>query len=47
MVWMDEEGRESHFYQLTGHEIANQMKDQLGILLIDTPVGDREDMEAY
>ena len=45
MVWTDEQGRESTFYQLIGNEIANQMRDQLGILLIDTAVGGKEKAE--
>ena len=45
MVWTDEQGRDSDFYQLIGHEIANQMRDQLGILLIDTAVGGKEKAE--
>jgi hypothetical protein len=47
MVWMDDAGRESDFYQLIGYEIVNQMKDQLGVLLIDTPLGDKQDLEDY
>ena len=45
MVWTDEQGRESAFYQLIGHQIANQMRDQLGIFLIDTAAGGKEEAE--
>ena len=45
MVWTDEQGRQSAFYQLIGHEIANQMRDQLGIFLIDTVAGGKEEAE--
>src|SRR5687767_11139669 len=45
MIWMDEQGRESNFYQLIGHEITSQMRDQLGIFLIDTAVGGKENAD--
>ena len=45
MLWSDEHGRESYFYQLIGNEIANQMKEQLGVFLIDTAAGEKEPSE--
>ena len=45
MLWTDEEGRESNFYQLIGNEIARQMKDQLGVFLIDTAAGEKKESE--
>ena len=43
MIWTDEEGRESDFYQLIGGQIAIELKNQLGILLLDTPLHGRTD----
>ena len=47
MIWVDEQGRESDFYQLIGQEIADQMKDQLGVFLIDNQPADREENKQY
>lgn len=38
MVWIDAAGRESMFYQLIGEQVAQYLKQQLGIFLLDTPV---------
>ena len=48
MVWVDEQGRESVFYQMIGNEIAGQLKAKLGIFLMDAPVSDKDaDTESY
>ena len=48
MVWVDEQGRESIFYQVIGNEIAEQLKAKLGIFLLDAPVSDKgEETEGY
>jgi hypothetical protein len=48
MVWVDEEGRESVFYQLLGEQIADYLKNQLGVFLLDTPVaGKTEETENF
>jgi hypothetical protein len=41
MLWIDSEGRDSIFYQLIGEQIAEYLKHQLGIFLLDMPVTDR------
>ena len=48
MVWIDEAGRESVFYQILGEQIAGYLKNQLGIFLLDTPVtGKKEETENF
>jgi hypothetical protein len=47
MIWMDEQGRESVFYDLIGNEIASQMKQQLGVVLLDSSVADKQQSENF
>ena len=45
MVWVDEQGRESVFYQLIGDHIANQLKAKLGVVLMDAAISDNRESE--
>lgn len=47
MIWMDDQGRESVFYDLIGREIASEIKQQLGVVLLDTPLTDNRQSENY
>lgn len=47
MIWMDEQERESVFYDLIGNEIASQVKHQLGVVLLDMPVSDKQQSENF
>jgi len=40
MLWVDEDDKQSVFYQLIGEEIAISLKEKLGVYLLDVAVED-------
>jgi hypothetical protein len=46
MLWVDSAGMYSEFYQAIGTEIAEYMKSQLGVVLIDTSVSSDSDKNS-
>jgi len=47
MIWVDDRGRESGFYEIIGNEIVSHMKTKLGVFLLDTSVADKDESQVF